>query len=232
MTQSTWTCAIVPLGDCALTVTCTTSANTLARDVVRCLGEPFQHALPHGVTAVVPAIDSITLHYDPALVTFRALSRTIEIAAAELVLQAPETRSPVVIPVCYAAEFAPDLATVAALHGISEDTLIEQHTAAEYTVAMIGFLPGFPYLDGLPSALATPRRNAPRTRVAAGSVGIGGTSTGVYPFDSPGGWHLIGKTPRVMFDATRDQPSLLRAGDTVQFVAISAHEFSRWTEPR
>jgi inhibitor of KinA len=127
-----------------------------------------------------------------------------------------------VIPVCYGGEFGPDLNDVAAAHATTADTIIATHTEGLYTVAMIGFLPGFPYLEGLPPSLHTPRRATPRTAVPAGSVGIGGSSTGVYPFASPGGWQIIGRTPRALFSPTREPPALLQAGDRVRFTPITA----------
>lgn len=131
------------------------------------------------------------------------------------------------IPVCYAAAFAPDLSDVAAHAGLTVDQVISRHTAAEYTVAMLGFAPGFPYLLGLDDALQTPRRASPRTRVPAGAVGIGGAQAGIYPRELPGGWNLIGRTPVVLFDPCREPPCLLLPGDRVRFHAIDAVAFAR-----
>ncbi len=125
------------------------------------------------------------------------------------------------IPVHYGGEYGEDLYEVATFHGISPQTVIERHTQPIYTVFMMGFQPGFPYLGGLPKNLHTPRRPVPRTRVLAGSVGIGGSQTGVYPFDSPGGWQIIGRTDVALFQAQSHPPTLLSAGDTVQFVIAS-----------
>src|SRR5699024_6554932 len=127
------------------------------------------------------------------------------------------------VPVCYGAEFGPDLAALAKAHGMTEAQVIEVHTAPTYRVAMTGFAPGFPYLLGLDERLATPRRETPRTRVADGSVGIAGRQTGMYPGELPGGWQLIGRTPLALFDATAaDRPCLLTPGDEVRFRAIDA----------
>ncbi|MFV2030231.1 5-oxoprolinase subunit PxpB [Neisseria sp. S1] len=123
------------------------------------------------------------------------------------------------IPVYYGGEFGEDLAEVAAFHQTTPAEIVRRHTEPVYTVYMMGFQPGFPYLGGLPEHLHTPRRATPRTSVPAGSVGIGGSQTGVYPFSSPGGWQLIGRTETALFQADASPPTLLAAGDTVRFVA-------------
>ncbi|HEY6894280.1 MAG TPA: 5-oxoprolinase subunit PxpB, partial [Rhodanobacteraceae bacterium] len=143
----------------------------------------------------------------------------------------PETgRAPqrlVEIPVRYGGEYGPDLDALAHYAKLDAAEVIAKHTAATYTVAMLGFAPGFPYLFGLDDALQMPRRATPRTRVPAGSVAIGGAQTGIYPTELPGGWQLIGRTPLALFDAARDPPSLLMPGDRVRFVAIGADAFAR-----
>jgi inhibitor of KinA len=130
------------------------------------------------------------------------------------------------IDVCYGGEFGPDLEEVARLRGLSVDEVVRIHSTGDYLVYMIGFSPGFPYLGGLDSRIATPRRAAPRTLVPAGSVGIGGDQTGVYPIASPGGWQLIGRTPQQIFVVSREPPTLIQAGDRVRFRSISADEFA------
>lgn len=134
-------------------------------------------------------------------------------------LQGEEITSRIVeIPVIYGGERGADLKAVADFHHMTPERIIQQHTAPLYTVYMIGFQAGFPYLGGLPESLHTPRHATPRTRVPAGSVGIGGSQTGVYPFDSPGGWQLIGYTDLPLFDKHQSPPTLLQAGDQVKFV--------------
>lgn len=133
------------------------------------------------------------------------------------------------IPVCYASEFAFDLEDVARRAGLDPKTVVDLHSGAEYRVHCIGFTPGFPFLSGLPPKLATPRRETPRTEIPAGSVGIGGKQTGIYPIKSPGGWNIIGRTPARLFDPQEDPPVLLRAGDRVCFRPISREEFERPT---
>lgn len=127
------------------------------------------------------------------------------------------------IPVHYGGEYGEDLFDVAKYHQTTPEEIVRRHTSAVYTVFMMGFQPGFPYLGGLPENLHTPRHKVPRTRVPAGSVGIGGSQTGVYPFTSPGGWQLLGKTEIPLFDLTQNPPVLLQAGDSVRFIAESIH---------
>ncbi|WP_320415133.1 5-oxoprolinase subunit PxpB [Lysobacter changpingensis] len=131
------------------------------------------------------------------------------------------------IPVLYGGEHGSDLESSASELGLSPAELIARHTAGDYTVAMIGFAPGFPYLSGLDPALALPRLATPRARVAAGSVAIGGAQTGIYPRESPGGWRVLGRTPWVLFDPDRQAPTRLLPGDRVRFRAIDADEFAR-----
>lgn len=137
--------------------------------------------------------------------------------------QQTETRQSrlIEIPVHYGGEFGEDLFDVAKFHHTTPKEIIRRHTAPTYTVFMMGFQPGFPYLGGLPENLHTPRREQPRTKVPAGSVGIGGSQTGVYPFTSPGGWQLLGRTEMPLFDIRQEPPVLLMAGDNVKFVAES-----------
>jgi inhibitor of KinA len=139
---------------------------------------------------------------------------------------------PVEIPVCYDREFAPDLEEVARHAQISTKEVVDLHTGAEYRVACIGFVPGFPFLAGLPKTLATPRRATPRKEIPPGSVGIGGAQTGIYPLRSPGGWNLIGRTPLKLFEPAKDPPTVLCAGDRVRFRAITRQEFESLNEAK
>ena len=154
------------------------------------------------------------------------LTRVLESVSVE----ADELHAPariVEIPVCYGGEYGPDIGDVAARAGLGEGAVAARHAAASYRVAMLGFSPGFPFLLGLPPELACPRRDTPRASVPAGSVGIAGAQTGVYPLESPGGWRIIGRTPLALFDVLREPPALLQPGDRVRFVAISSDEFER-----
>jgi len=169
------------------------------------------------VLEVIPGMNNITLILrDPqqsALDAIERLQRWWEESEAQL----PASRQ-VDIPVIYGGEAGPDLAVVAEQASLSVSQVVELHSSSEYVVYFIGFQPGFPYLGGLDPRLHTPRRAEPRVSVPAGSVGIGGSQTGVYPLASPGGWQLIGQTPIALFDPLQQPPTLLRPGDTVRFV--------------
>ncbi|PJG57967.1 5-oxoprolinase subunit PxpB [Aeromonas cavernicola] len=171
---------------------------------------------------VVPGMNNLTLLFDPAENEVAAL--TSQLAAlwqqAECLSVPPRE---IAIPVHYGGEQGPDLDAVARHTGMTPAQVIATHSGASYTVFFIGFQPGFPYLGGLPDCLATPRLATPRLQVPAGSVGIGGEQTGIYPAASPGGWQLIGRTELALFDPASATPSLLLPGDTVRFVATGGH---------
>jgi len=191
---------------------------------------------PPWLIDVVPAFASLGVFFDasedPARVhaALRALidNDTSSDEVVALRQDAASSAANVIeIPVLYGGEHGPDLESSAAQLGLSPGELIQRHTAGEYTVAMIGFAPGFPYLSGLDPALALPRLATPRARVEAGSVAIGGAQTGIYPRESPGGWRVLGRTPWVLFDPRREPPARLQPGDRVRFVAIDEREFAR-----
>lgn len=170
-----------------------------------------------GQTDVVTGMRSLVLHYDPLAITPTALQALLEARLATTLTVVNADAAIVEIPVWYGGRHGPDLAALAERAGLSEAEIIARHSAATYTVDLLGFLPGFAYLDGLDPALHAPRRATPRPRVPAGSVAIGADRTAVYPCASPGGWQLIGRTPVRLFDAERDPPALLAAGQRVRF---------------
>ena len=131
------------------------------------------------------------------------------------------------MPVCYSGEFGPDLADVAAFGGITEAETVRLHTSRTYRVFMLGFSPGFTYMGSVDGRIAAPRLSAPRVRVPAGSVGIAGVQTGIYPAPTPGGWQIVGRTPLKPFDLERPEPFLFKPGDAVQFYAIEPSEYAR-----
>jgi antagonist of KipI len=202
-----------------------TSARVLdLADAIRTAGLP-------GVVDVVPAYTSVTVHYRWQALPERARDRPwcwLQDRLLELASTAPRgdrARRTVELPVCYQPPHAPDLDEVAAHAGLTTAQVVERHAGAAYQVGFIGFRPGFPYLLGLDPALAVPRLDSPRQRVPAGSVGLGGAQTGVYPAAGPGGWRLIGRTPSILFDPARNPPSLLAAGDLLRFVPIDDAQF-------
>jgi KipI family sensor histidine kinase inhibitor len=172
-----------------------------------------------GVRDVAPGYCTIGVHFDPLQTDLAALAHAIqaEYSAIET-LDTISDRAPIEIPVQYGGAAGPDLGAVAHFAGCSEAEVIARHTQRIYRVYMLGFVPGFSYMGRVDPSIAAPRHRVPRERVPAGSVGIAGGQTGVYPVESPGGWQLIGRTATVMFDAGRSRPSLLSAGDLVRFV--------------
>jgi inhibitor of KinA len=178
-----------------------------------------------GVVETVPTFRSLMVYYDP-LVTSRAdLERSIRsLLDQERSPQIAPTRWRV--PVCYEGEFAPDLAEVARLTGLTPGDVVALHSGTQFHVYMLGFLPGFPYMGDLPQALALPRRADPRLRVPAGSISIATSLTAIYPYESPGGWHLIGATPIRLFDAERPRPALFAPGDAVMFQPIDPASYA------
>ena len=175
--------------------------------------------LPSGILNLHPAFASALIDFDPRRMGHIAVEELVRnrlARAASLPVEPPRT---VEIPVLYGGEWGPDLEDVAGHAGISPGEVVRLHSSADYLVFFLGFSPGFPYLGGLPPALATPRLAAPRRSVPAGSIAIGGSQTSVYPTESPGGWRIIGRTSLRVFDLAADPPALLRPGDHVRFVA-------------
>ena len=173
-----------------------------------------------GVRDVVPAYHTVSVYFDPRKINRSVLQTELETAINTEVVERPGIGAdPVHISVTYGGEGGPDLASVAAFASCSEEDVIRLHTANVYRVYMLGFLPGFAYLGSVDPRIAMPRLGTPRLRVPAGSVGIAGAQTGIYPSETPGGWRIIGRTPFELFDPTRDEPSMLKVGDRVKFVA-------------
>lgn len=180
------------------------------------------HPIP-GVTETVPAYATLLICYDPLVLTYAQLS--IWVRAEMDRVESAVFREPrrIEVPVRYGGEDGPDLEAVASYHRIRAREVVRIHASRDYTVFMMGFTPGFAYMGRLDDAIATPRLGTPRTRVAAGSVGIAGAQTGVYPIDSPGGWRLIGRTSLRLFDLASDSPFLFSPGDTARFVIEAIH---------
>jgi inhibitor of KinA len=178
-----------------------------------------------GIRNLHPAYCSLLVKFDALKLRHEEVERILRGYLARLKeVKLPEARL-VEIPVCYGGEFGPDLDEVSSLHGMTAAQVIELHASVEYLVYFLGFVPGFAYLGELPKELVRPRLAAPRRRVVAGSVGIAGNQTGVYPFATPGGWRLLGRTPSKMFRADRDGLTLVSIGDRVRFTPIDAERF-------
>jgi inhibitor of KinA len=224
--------SIFCLGDQAVTISFGNKIDQLHHRKILAMKEwIFQNRFP-GLKDVVIAYSSLTLLYDALAVTDSQKSKKAYEFVGDLLEDAFEKAEYVAsasaikkIPVCYEGEFAPDLQNVAALVNATVDQIIDLHTVPTYDVYMIGFLPGFPYMGPVTPELHLPRKDKPSEKIAAGSVGIAGFQTGIYPVVSPGGWHIIGRTPEVMFDRNSSTPCFLEPGDQVIFFPISISEF-------
>lgn len=223
---------IDPLGDSALIITLDTAPDADAVAAGCALAAALDTRPLPGLIECAPANDSVTVYYDPARIPKRGnltpYERVCRWISDRALFATPAVGAgrEVTIPVCYGGEFGPDIEAVGATHGLSPDAVAALHGGAVYRVSAIGFIPGFPYLRGLPEGLHTPRRATPRTRVPAGSVAIGGAQTGIYPSETPGGWNLIGCTPWRLFNAYSQCPSLLHVGDRVRFRPISPEAYA------
>ena len=180
-----------------------------------------------GIEAIVPAYASVLIRYNPLVISAVELSIILQKLNDKLTEVKTEVSISqcIEIPVCYSREFAPDLDAVMQHTNLSQAELVRLHSAQKYTVFMLGFLPGFGYLGPLDSQLFCPRKTVPAATIAAGSVAIAGNQTAVYPIESPGGWHVIGRTPLQLFNPTLEDPFLLHPSDTVVFKPISDAEF-------
>lgn len=223
-------------GDTALTVELGDRAELDLSLQVLALYGSIAKARIEGVVEVVPTLRSLTVHYDPCATSSSALKLALQPLLAGVGGQAgapagemdegPAAGRRWLIPACYEPEHGPDVASVAAACGLTPWQVTALHACVSYRVLMIGFLPGHPYMGDLPPPLRVPRRDTPRTSVAPGSIAIATTMSVIYPLESPGGWHIIARTPVRLFDPARAEPSLLTPGDEVRFRPIDAMEFA------
>lgn len=229
-----------PQGDQAITVSFGDEINQELHEKIISLTklldlEPFP-----GMIEAVPIFTAVTIYYSPLDVKRKYLNLSIyedvvmqikqKLQSKKLSRNDPPTI--ITIPVCYGGEYGRDLTEVAQYHKLSESDVIRLHSNHEYVVYMVGFTPGFPYLGGMSERLATPRKQTPRVAIPAGSVGIGGRQTGIYPLESPGGWQIIGRTPLKLFNYNKKEPTLLKAGDIVRFKPITAEQYDEWDGER
>lgn len=221
----------MPAGDSALSVILgDTIDRTLSRRVLA-LGERVMREGRAGLVEVVPGMAALTVHFDPDVCDAASLTPWIASLASEVTeAVAPRRGKRWTIPACYDPSLALDLQDVAARCGLDPDEIVRRHAGRDFHVYMLGFLPGFPYMGDLDAKLHLPRRANPRVAVPAGSVAIAGSMTAIYPAASPGGWHIIGRTPVLLFDVTADPPSVLSPGDAVRFDPVSRDDFDRISE--
>ena len=208
---------LAPIGDSALLLELSDEISLAVNDRIRVLDSCLRDRPLEGIREWVPGYASLLVLYDPAVLAFPEIKAHVVTCLNEPATTEESLSELITIPVRYGGECGPDLQVVADAHDLSPSQVVRLHTASIYRVGMMGFTPGFAYLMGLDPRLATPRRESPRTRVPAGSVGIAGSQTGIYPHESPGGWQLIGRTERALYDPENDAPFLLSPGDTVRF---------------
>ncbi len=213
-----------PVGESALLLELDDSISIEINRQVHALDDWLSQSPLRGVHTRIPGYASLLVCYDPLEVTHSAVRIWLEKRIASCPAGESDQPKQVEIPVWYGGEEGPDLAHVAEFHGLSPAEVVAKHTSQTYRVGMMGFTPGFAYLMGLDPSLATPRLTTPRTSVPAGSVGIAGEQTGIYPLDSPGGWQLIGRTNQVLFDPQKPPHFLFSPGDEVRFVAQNGSE--------
>lgn len=216
-----------PCGDRALTVAFPARIDPAINAQVCNLARLIVERRVRGVIETIPTFSSLTVIFDPLIVSHARLVRQLTRLLPECGQSGSSRKRIFEIPVCYGDAFGEDLGDVAAHAKLSVEEVIRLHSSADYLIYMLGFLPGFAYLGGLDERIATPRLQSPRTKIPAGSVGIGGDQTGIYPLDSPGGWRLIGRTPVKPYDPSRAEPILYRAGDYIRFIPITRAEYDR-----
>ena len=208
------------LGDAAVSVRPRASEALVANADVHRLAARLRRAALKGVRDVVPGMRELVVHIEPLRCDLDGIARALDAGGDDASEPADAVDRPVIdVPVVYGGDGGPDLAAVAAACGLTPEEVCRRHAAAEYIVCFVGFLPGFPYLGPLDPSLRVPRRETPRPRVPPGAVAVAGEYTGVYPWASPGGWHLIGRTDIALFDLDADPPARLLPGDRVRFVA-------------
>lgn len=221
---------ILPLGDAALIVAFGQSIDPSVNDQVRQLHEALTASPVPGIIETVPTYGSLVVYYRPDLLSWSAICGILRQRLQHMAQTPPAAGETVEIPVLYGGEGGPDLSFVAQHAGLTEEEVVRIHSQGNYRIYMLGFSPGFPYLGGMDRRIAAPRLETPRVRIPAGSVGIAGEQTGIYPLASPGGWRLIGRTPLRLYDPRRPQPILLRAGYGLRFRPIRQEEYDRIAE--
>ncbi|WP_226659185.1 5-oxoprolinase subunit PxpB [Pseudalkalibacillus hwajinpoensis] len=212
-----------PLGDTGIQLVFGTEISEETNQKIRMFAnELAQHPID-GVVEWVPAYTTLTIYYLPNKISFNTLKEKLEERNEQQHGREADAASLVyIIPTYYAG---PDLEFVAEHNGMSQEEVIDIHANKDYLIYMMGFVPGFPYLGGMPEQIATPRRENPRAEIEPGSVGIAGAQTGIYPLESPGGWQIIGQTPVKLYDPTGERPILLESGHYLRFVSVSKDEF-------
>ena len=223
-----------PLGDQAILIEFGKDINLKVYEGVQYASALLDEFQPEWLIEYVPAYTTLTIFYNPFVLKEKQVNSSLpydvicqeitSLLSSKKTVQQEENRT-VEIPVCYGGEWGPDLSYVADYNGLTEEEVIHIHSKGTYIVYMLGFAPGFPYIGGMSSKIATPRRSSPRLKIPSRSVGIAGSQTGIYPIETPGGWQVIGSTPLQLFTINQSPPTLLRAGDRIMFKPINDEEY-------
>ena len=202
--------------------------NEISKDInakIRNVVKSVEEANIDGIVELLPTYRSLMIMYDPLKIEYSELILTLDSMSSKQVDNEEEKIKIVEFPTVYGGEYGPDINFVAEHNNIAVDEVIKIHTGTDYLVYMMGFTPGFTYLGGMSDKIVTPRLASPRTKIPAGSVGIAGAQTGMYPSETPGGWQLIGRTPLKLYDSDKEPPVMLSAGDYVRYVSVSEEEY-------
>ena len=218
-----------PLGDEAIVIEVGNEISKEATNLVRSITNRIEETLIDSIIEVIPAFTTVTVFYEvTAELQYKDIKKIIEKTLVEMQDFTSLEQRTIEIPVCYGGEHGPDLEFVAKHNKLSVEEVVAIHSSGTYEVNMIGFAPGFPFIEGMSEKIAAPRRTTPRLRIPERTVGIAGIQTGVYPIETPGGWQLIGRTPIDLFLPMEKMPSLLQAGDRIIFKPISEEEYAEW----
>lgn len=215
----------IPAGDKSVVMEFGNSINPKINAKIRNMVIAIDKSDFYGIEEVIPTYRSILIIYDPLLIEYKELIEGLKEMENSLGDSKHSETRIIELPTVYGGEYGPDIEFVAKHNNLTIEEVIKIHSSTDYLVYMLGFTPGFSYLGGMSGKIETPRLQVPRTKIPAGSTGIAGKQTGIYPIDSPGGWQLIGRTPVKLYDPLADPPVLLNAGDYVRFIPVDEEEY-------